>query len=408
MLERLHVAAIETDSTAEHVALRPACVVVRRLTLTDFRSYGQLRLENDGRPVVLTGANGAGKTNILEALSYLVPGRGLRRAKLSEVTRTDAHGNILGRDGISAWAVSATADVAGREIEIGTGYQPDPHARTGSREKRVVKIDGEIVKNQIALGRCMSAQWLTPQMDRLFLEGASGRRRFLDRLILGFDPDHASPVAAYDHSLRSRAKLLRDGVKDTGWLASIEDSMAAHGVAIAVRRKDAVERLLPFCGSPYGPFPGADITLSGELEGWLAEGPALAAEERMKERLAKSRDYDAENGSACIGPHRSDFAVRHMDNGSEAQRCSTGEQKALLIGLVLAAARLQARERGHMPLLLLDEIAAHLDRDRLAALFDLVFEMGAQAWMTGTDTRLFAAWGSRAQMFDVHQGRILH
>ena len=401
MLERLHVAAIETDSTAEHLAAplatRPACVAVRRLTLTDFRCYGQLRLEADGRPVVLTGANGAGKTNILEAISYLVPGRGLRRAKLSEASR----------DGSVAWAVSATTDVAGREIEIGTGYQPDPHAHS-MREKRIVKLDGEVIKNQVALGQCMSAQWLTPQMDRLFLEGASGRRRFLDRLILGFDPDHASPCAAYDHSLRSRAKLLRDGVKDMGWLASIEESMASHGVAMAVRRKHAVERLLPFCGSPYGPFPGAEITLTGELETWLADGPALAAEERMKDRLAKSRDLDAENGSAAVGPHRSDFAVRHMGNGSEATRCSTGEQKALLIGLVLAAARLQARERGHMPLLLLDEIAAHLDRERLAALFDLLAEMGAQAWMTGTDTRLFTAWGSRAQMFDVHQGRLNH
>ena len=402
MLERLHVAAIDNETDAgqnARPAIRPPCVAVRRLTLTDFRCYRTLRLETDARPVVLTGANGAGKTNILEAVSYLVPGRGLRRAKLSEATR----------DGANAWAVSATADIAGRDIDIGTGFQPDQNARERpGREKRIVKIDGEIAKNQMALGQCMSAQWLTPQMDRLFLEGAAGRRRFLDRLILGFDPDHASPVAAYDHSLRSRAKLLRDGVKDTGWLASIEDSMAAHGIAIAVRRRDAVERLLPFCGSPYGPFPGAEITLSGEIESWLAEGPALAAEERMKARLAQSRDYDAENGSASIGPHRSDFAVRHMGNGSEAARCSTGEQKALLIGLVLAAARLQARERGHMPLLLLDEIAAHLDRERLAALFDLLSEMGAQAWMTGTDARLFAAWGPRAQMFDVRQGSVIH
>ena len=396
MLERLHVAAIDDESAASHGAMaeRPACASVRRLTLTDFRCYGQTRLDIDGRPVVLTGANGAGKTNILEAISYLVPGRGLRRAKLSEAAR----------DGAVAWAVSASADIAGREIEIGTGYQPD---QTGAREKRIVKIDGEVVKNQIALGQCMSAQWLTPQMDRLFLEGASGRRRFLDRLILGFDPDHASPVAAYDHSLRSRAKMLRDGVKDAGWLASVEDSMASHGVAIAVRRKDAVERLLPYCGSPYGPFPGAEITLTGELESWLSDGPALAAEERMKSRLAASRDLDAEHGSASVGPHRSDFAVRHMGNGSEAARCSTGEQKALLVGLVLAAARLQAHERGHMPLLLLDEIAAHLDRERLAALFDLLFEMGAQAWMTGTDARLFSAWGNRAQSFDVQQGRIV-
>lgn len=388
MLERLRVAAIEEESVT-----RAPCLAVRRLTLTDFRCYGQLRLETDGRPVVLTGANGAGKTNILEAISYLVPGRGLRRAKLSEAAR----------DGATAWAVSATADVAGRDIEIGTGFRPE----SGIREKRIVKIDGDIVKNQNALGQCMSAQWLTPQMDRLFLEGAAGRRRFLDRLILGFDPDHAGPIAAYDHSLRSRAKLLRDGIRDAAWLAGIENSMASHGIAIAVRRRDAVERLLPFCAAPYGPFPGAEITLAGEIESSLADGPALAAEERMKARLAEARDADAEQGAASIGPHRSDFTVRHMSNGSEAARCSTGEQKALLIGLVLAAARLQARERGHMPLLLLDEIAAHLDRERLAALFDLLSEMGAQAWMTGTDARLFAAWGPRAQMFDVQNGKTL-
>ncbi len=388
---------------------------MRRLTLTDFRCYASLRLETDARPVVLTGPNGAGKTNILEAISYLVPGRGLRRAKLSEVARSDARGG-LARDGASSWAVAAEIARADEDYAVGTGYRPEaPDGKGGGKgsEKRIVKIDGEPVKSQAELGRLASAQWLTPQMDRLFLEGPSGRRRFLDRLILGFDPEHAGPLAAYEHSLRSRNKLLKDGLLtkgkgDAAWLASVEDSMAAHGVAVAVRRLEAIERLRPFCGVSYGPFPGAELRLAGELESWLGEVPALAAEERMRGRLAATRESDAELGSACIGPHRSDLEVVHMGTGAPAERSSTGEQKALLVGLVLAAARLQARERGHMPLLLLDEIAAHFDPERLAALFDLVADMGAQAWMTGTDARLFAAWGARAQAIAVRDGTLIY
>jgi DNA replication and repair protein RecF len=363
---------------------------VRRLVLTDFRCYGQFRLETDSRPVVLTGANGAGKTNLLEAISYLLPGRGLRRAKLSEAAR----------EGADAWAVAAQLDIADTTRELGTGYRPE------SGERRIVKIDGEVTKSQAALGQCVSAQWLTPQMDRLFLEGASARRRFLDRLILGFDPEHAGPLAAYEHSMRSRAKLLRDGTKDAVWLSSIEDSMASHGTAVAVRRLQAIDRLQPFASEPYGPFPGAEIRLAGELESRLASNPALDAEDWMKARLAATRELDTDTGSASVGPHRADLAVRHTGTGADAGRCSTGEQKALLVALVLASARLQAQERGHMPLLLLDEIAAHLDRERLAALFDLIAELGAQAWMTGTDERLFAAWAGRAQTFDVRDARV--
>jgi len=392
MLERVQPATVE-ESLNGAASARDACVAVRRLTLTDFRSYPSLRLEVDVRPVVLTGLNGAGKTNLLEAISYLVPGRGLRRARLSEV----------GRGGTHPWAVAAEIGIGELDHAVGTGYRPEPGARA---EKRQVRIDGTPAKSQAELGRVASAQWLTPQMDRLFLEGPSGRRRFLDRLILGFDPDHAGPLAAYEHSLRSRNKLLKDGVRDTGWLASVEESMAAHGVAVAVRRLEAIERLHPLCGVAFGPFPGAEVRLTGALEDWLAEGPALAAEERMRAALQASREDDFGMGSAGVGPHRSDLAVRHTGNGAEAARCSTGEQKALLVSLVLAAARLQARERGHMPLLLLDEIAAHLDPERLAALFDLLSDLGAQAWMTGTDPRLFAAWGDRAQMITVREGTL--
>jgi DNA replication and repair protein RecF len=393
MLEQLHDAALE-DGMPVRDAYLGTCVAVRRLTLTDFRCYRGVRLEVDARPVVLAGMNGAGKTNLLEAISYLVPGRGLRRARLSEVTR----------DGGESWAVAAEIAIADGAYAVGTGYRPEAG---GKAEKRVVRINGEPAKSQAELGRIASAQWLTPQMDRLFLDGPASRRRFLDRLILGFDPDHAGPLAAYEHSLRGRNKLLKETAHDAAWLSSIEDSMAAHGIAVAGRRLEAIERLRPFCGVSFGPFPGAEIALVGEVESWLAEGPALAAEERLRARLAGSREADAQAGTAAVGPHRSDLEVVHMGNGSAAARCSTGEQKALLVGLVLAAARLQARERGHMPLLLLDEIAAHLDPERLEALFDLLAEMGAQAWMTGTDARLFAAWGDRAQMMTVRDGTIV-
>lgn len=380
-----------------------ARIAVRRLSLTDFRSYPFVRLETDRRPVVLTGPNGAGKTNLLEALSYLVPGRGLRQAPLSEVGRVDAKGaNDAG--GPRAWAVAARIERGGIEMDLGTGYLQN--GAENERARRVIKLDGAPAKNQAELGRQISAQWLTPQMDRLFLEGPSARRRFIDRLILGFDPDHAGPLNAYEQSLRNRNRLLRDGASDQDWFNSVEDSLASHGVAVAVRRRDAIARLGPVAARGLGPFPGAIISLGGALEEWLAAGPALAAEDQMRQALAASRTKDAAANGTSIGPHRSGVSVHHSDAGLEAARCSTGEQKALLVSIVFAAAQLQAEDRGHSPLLLLDEVAAHLDDTRRDALFELVAELGVQAWMTGTDEAVFETLGSAAQRFRIDNGRV--
>ena len=380
----------------------PHQLAVNRLTLTDFRCYTQQRLTVDARPVVLTGPNGAGKTNLLEALSFLVPGRGLRRAKLSEVTRRRADGTLAAQQ----WAVAAKLLVGDNKIDIGTGCEISEVSDNGSngRDKRVTKIDGSVVKSQAELGRYTSAQWLTPQMDRLFLEGASGRRRFVDQLIYGLDPEHAGPVAAYDHSLRSRNKLLREGKLDPEWLDSIEESLARHGIAIAVRRLEVVARLQAVCRAGNGAFPGAEIAMAGQVEDWLANEPALAAEDHLRAALQASRQSDADSGATSVGPHRSDFAVHHGETGMAAEICSTGEQKALLIGIVLAAARLQTEERGYTPLLLLDEITAHLDKARRASLFDVILELGAQAWITGTEDEIFAPLGDQVQHFAITQG----
>jgi len=394
-------------SEAPVVTTSPHQLAVNRLTLTNFRCYTQQRLDVDTRPIVLTGPNGAGKTNLLEALSFLVPGRGLRRAKLSEITRRTADGALAAQQ----WAVAAKLRIGEDEIDIGTGCEIDViDSANGSgrgRDKRVTKIDGTVVKNQAELGRYTSAQWLTPQMDRLFLEGASGRRRFVDQLIYGLDPEHAGPVAAYEHSLRSRNKLLREGNLDPEWLDSIEESMARHGIAIAVRRLEVVARLQAVCRVGSGAFPGAEIAMAGLVEDWLANEPALAAEDHLRAALQASRQGDTNGGATSVGPHRSDFAVRHGETGMAAEICSTGEQKALLIGIVLAAARLQTEERGYTPLLLLDEITAHLDKARRESLFDIILELGAQAWITGTEDEIFAPLGQQVQHFAIRQGEIV-
>ena len=239
-------------------------LAVTRLSLTDFRSYPSVRIRTDSRPVVLTGPNGAGKTNILEALSFLAPGRGLRRARLAEITRRHPDEATGGR----AWGVAAKLEIGGSTYDVGTGCRPDAN---GGREKREVKIDGDTAKSQSDLGRLTAVQWLTPQMDGLFNEGAGGRRRFVDRIIYGLDGDHAGPVNAYDHALRSRNKLLREGVRDTDWLASVEESMVRHGVAVAARRREAVARLSAHCRVGDGPFPDAEIAMAGDLEAWLDE-----------------------------------------------------------------------------------------------------------------------------------------
>ncbi|HLB79168.1 MAG TPA: DNA replication/repair protein RecF [Dongiaceae bacterium] len=379
----------------------PAGVALLRLDLSDFRCYVRATVEVDARPVVATGPNGAGKTNLLEAISFLAPGRGLRHARLCAVDRRApaATANAAPRP----WAVAARLARPEGVIEIGTGRDP-----AAERPRRAVKIDGAFVRGPAAFADLVGVLWLTPDMDRLFLDGPAERRRFLDRLVYGFDPDHAARVAAYDHALRERARLLRDARRagEAGWLAALEEQMAARGVAIAAARRDLVSRLQGAIAAGVGRFPRPGLGVEGAVERWLDTMPALAAEEALRDRLAAARRHDAETGGAAWGPHRSDFAVTHLGRGLPAAECSTGEQKALLIAVVLAQARLQAAVRGAPPVLLLDEVAAHLDAVRRAALFDEILALGAQAWLTGTDEALFAPLGDDAQFLRVRDAAI--
>lgn len=366
-------------------------LAVRRLTLTDFRCYAHLRLNTDSRPVVLTGANGAGKTNLLEALSFLAPGRGMRRAALAEVGRRDSD--------TRTWAVAAVLDGPAGRVEIGSG-------RDGVSERRAIRIDGQPAKAR-SLAGLVSALWLTPAMDRLFIEGAGGRRRFLDRLVLGQDEGHATRSGAYEHAMRERSRLLRAGGADGKWLAALEDSMAGHGVAVAKARVATVARLDAACRLGIGVFPAARLTLAGEVEGWLGEMIEAEAEDRFRAALSRARARDAAAGGATIGPHRADLAVRHEGKNLPAGQCSTGEQKAVLVSIVLAQARVRTQLSGLAPLLLLDEVAAHLDEIRRIALFDELAGLNAQSWMTGTDESMFAGFGERAQFFRVADAIVL-
>jgi DNA replication and repair protein RecF len=283
---------------------------------------------------------------------------------------------------------------------VGTGHD----ATAGGR--RIVQIDGEPVRGQARLGERLGVLWLTPSMDRLFVEGPGGRRRFLDRLVLGLDPAHGSRVAAYEQALRERARLLRDGPRDPAWLTALEEVMAGQGVAVAAGRREAVQRLDRACAEADGAFPRARLTLAGTVEGWLATMPALAAEAQFAALLAGNRQSDAETGATLLGPHRSDLHVGLAEKGIAAELASTGEQKALLISILLAHARLQQAVRGEPPLLLLDEVAAHLDASRRAALFDALLRLDGQAWLTGTDAALFAPLRREAQFLSVRDGQL--
>jgi DNA replication and repair protein RecF len=373
-------------------------VGVTRLSLTDFRNYRTTRLDLAAGPVVLTGPNGAGKTNLLEAVSILSPGRGLRNARLGDLDRR-------GEESESCWAVAATVATRRGPIRLGTGRDP------AGGERRVVRIDGENAASQTALGEVIGVTWLTPQMDRLFIEGPSARRRFLDRLVLGIDPAHAARVSSYEHAMRERSRLLRDGQgsgrpNDPAWITAVEDTMAAQGVAVAAARRDAVEQLDEACAVATAPFPRARLSLNGTVEAWLDEMPALAAEDHFRTALKDSRAIDAVAGGATVGPHRADFAVSHADRGTAAETMSTGEQKALLISIVLAHARLQRQTRGEPPLLLLDEVAAHLDALRREALFATLLDLEGQVWLTGTDAALFTPLRADARFLSVSDGTL--
>jgi len=357
---------------------------VSRLAMTSFRSYDAAEVVSDGRPLAFWGPNGAGKTNILEALSLLAPGRGLRGAKLGDAMRR-ANGNEP-----RAWAVAARVRTGGDEVALRTGV--DVH------ERRDVRIDGEKAAPG-DLGDHVRLLWLTPAMDRLFTDTPGARRRFLDRMALGLSAEHGRLASSYEQAMRERQRLLNDGRHEPVWLEGLEQTMAETGIKLATGRRQLLTRLIAAIDEAESAFPRASLDLD---EGFVAEDT-----ESLARQLCDARRRDEAAGRSTVGPHRADLKVRHGEKDMPAADCSTGEQKALLIGLVLANARLQAvAHGGAAPLLLLDEVAAHLDEDRRAALFDEICALGAQAWMTGTDAALFSALGPRAQQFEVSNGMI--
>jgi DNA replication and repair protein RecF len=372
---------------------------IRRLTLTNFRSYhaAKILLERAG-PVVLTGANGAGKTNLIEAISLFAPGRGLRRATLEELAFSEADG---------AWAISAEIEGMLGLATLGTGI--DPPAGDESAPTRKCRIDRESVGSAAAFADHLRVVWLTPSMDPLFNGPASERRRFLDRLVLAVDAQHASRVAALERSLRSRNRLLEHTPGDTHWLDAIEHETAEVAVAVAAARAETVKRLSAALQASRGEapeFPQAEIALEGWMEQLLPDHTAIEIEDRYRALLKDSRARDAAAGRTLDGPHLSDLSVSHAGKNIPAADASTGEQKALLIRLVLAHASLIKQMTGFAPLLLLDEVVAHLDPFRRAALYDALATLAAQVWMTGADPAAFGDIIGRAQVFVVRGGNI--
>ncbi|MBI4031115.1 MAG: DNA replication/repair protein RecF [Proteobacteria bacterium] len=387
---------------------------ITSLSLTNFRSYESTGLDGlHAGPVVLYGPNGAGKTNILEALSLLTPGRGLRGAKVGEIQRCYLppqpnplyHGEREARtlsergEGIQPWAVSAIAETPYGETKLGTGRDP-------ATDKRVIRINGEAAKAQSILAEYLSVVWLTPQMDRLFLDAAGTRRRFLDRLVFSFDPGHAGRVTRYENAMSQRSKILKEQpYPDPAWLDALEATMAETGVAIAAARLDFAGRLQAACDRADDThFPRARIRISGSIDELLTRAPALEVEDLFKYQLKQTRAQDAQTGGAATGPHKSDLRAQYAAKDMPADQCSTGEQKALLIGIVLAHARLIAAERGAPPVLLLDEVAAHLDESRRAGLYNILLAMKVQVWLTGTDRGLFTALHGNAMRFEINGG----
>ena len=350
-------------------------LAITALTLSHFRSHKAARLSFDGRPVAIFGPNGAGKTNILEAVSLLSPGRGLRRASADEIARKP---ESLG------WKITA-------ELR---GFGADHHVETWAEggDSRTVRIDGKAA-TQSALGRILRVLWLVPTMDRLWIEAAEGRRRFLDRMTLSFAPDHAEAVLAYEKAMRDRNRLLKDQVTDPHWYGALESQMATSGALITTNRQTALARLALAQDGAETAFPRADLTLTAP------EGEVAPTD--LAQALSDNRRRDMAAGRSLIGPHRADMSALFTAKATPADQCSTGEQKALLISLILANARALSADLGAAPILLLDEVAAHLDAARRAALYDELCALGAQALMTGTEIALFDSLGTRGQSFEI-------
>ncbi|MFV0431624.1 MAG: DNA replication/repair protein RecF [Alphaproteobacteria bacterium] len=367
-----------------------ACYILKQIDLTNFRNYELIRFHPTQGMNILFGTNGAGKTNLIEAISLLIPGRGLRTAPRADFFRhTDKPSE--------QWAVVAQVDDAQQIVKIGTGASHE-----GRRE---VLVNGEKSK-QSDLSRFFNCVWLTPNQDRLFIDGASSRRRFLDRLVFGMDAAHAGRLSSYEKSMRERAKLLTMANIDNAWLDAIEENMVSRGIAIAAARQDVVQHLSHYTKERHGLFPQATLSLKGDVDDWLEQYTAIDVEDRYREALYSYRQKDANAAMTHIGPHRSDMVVTHFDKNMPASLCSTGEQKALLISIILANSRMQGAERGIKPVLLLDEITAHLDPMRRQSLFDELEALKVQVFMTGTERELFAEVQHRAAIWEISAAQI--
>lgn len=374
-----------------------ASFAIARLTLTDFRNYHSLRLDAPTGLIALVGQNGAGKTNLLEAVSMLMPGRGLRGADAASQGRVGGEGS---------WAVSVRAQGPHGDVQLGTAWTPSE--AEGQAAARAVLINGHMQRSSASLSQHFRVGWLTPAQDRLFTGPAADRRRYFDRMVALFDVEHGARVARFEKLMRERNILLQEGTGDPAWLASLEAQMAENAVAIAAARLHAARRLAAEMaeGRMPPPFPWGTIEITGETEDLVTALPALAAEEAYRQRLREGRGLDRAASRTLSGPHRSDFMVRHGPKGVVASDGSTGEQKALLVGLLLAQVEVIREAAGAAPVLLLDEISAHLDKGRKSALFGLLEAKGLQAWMTGTETQVFDGVGPSTVVYQVENGTL--
>lgn len=382
---------------------------VTRLTLTDFRNYQSLRIEAEIAPIVITGENGSGKTNILEAISFLTPGRGLRGAKLADIKRirTEYDANPLPQ----GWSVAADILKSGEEHTIGTAMQSFTKEETTedeirSYDRRIVKIDQQKMTQQTELGKYISAIWITPQMDRLFLGGTQPRRSFLDRLVYAFDLEHAKRTANFEHLYRQWTALIKSGCRDAHWLESIESDMASLGVAIAAARREQIARLNTFITQePDDVFPNVRLELDGTIEKMLETNPALQVEDFYLAYLAKQRRNVLYN-DYVDGINRTDFKVFFQKKNMPADLCSTGEQKALLVSIILAQTKCQILNKGFAPILLLDEVTTHLDDQKRDALLNKIKSLNLQAWITSTEPQNFEILRNDAQFFRLADGKL--
>jgi DNA replication and repair protein RecF len=367
---------------------------LQRLRLTNFRSYPalDLTLDSSGAPVALCGPNGVGKTNVLEAISYLTAGRGLRSAKLTDLARR------MGNEVYPLWSIVADIYTPTGNHKIGTGM-------VEGHERRQIRIDGKTTTKQSDLAEVFRCLWLTPAQDRLFCGDPKARRRFLDRIVQAFDPNHANRLADYSTALKQWVCLLRQGCFDNTWLNGLESQLVENGIAIAASRLDIVSRLSGYLNvTEDKSFPSAEIQLTGMLEQALITGRAVLVEDMFAGHLKNARKICAEGGN-LTGPHTADFIVIHKQQNRSADLCSTGEQKALLLSIILAEMRAQMMEQNQCPVLLLDEVAAHLDKNRRHTLFEILLTRPAQVFMTTTDNEIFSNFTGQIHQFDVQDNQ---